>query len=73
VILPTPTGAAIGIYRFWRDLGYGIGAFALGMVANISDGISSGFSFVAIAMFISGLIVLLWCEERHPRLNPANT
>jgi MFS family permease len=70
---PNWRGSAIGIYRFWRDLGYGIGALALGLVANLSDGINSGFTFVAIAMFLSGLIVLLCCEETHPRLNPAAT
>ena len=68
---PNWRGSAIGIYRFWRDLGYGIGALALGLVANISGGISSGFWFVAIAMFVSGLIVWIWGEETHPRLNPA--
>jgi MFS family permease len=68
---PNWRGSAIGIYRFWRDLGYGIGALALGLVANITGGISSGFSFVAVAMFVSGLVVWLWCEETHPRLNPA--
>jgi MFS family permease len=68
---PNWRGSAIGIYRFWRDLGYGIGALALGLVANVSGGISAGFSLVALAMFVSGLIVLLWCEETHPRLNPA--
>jgi MFS family permease len=69
---PNWRGSAIGIYRFWRDLGYGIGALALGMVAQSADGIQTGFTFVAIAMFASGLVVLLWCEETHPRLNPAN-
>ena len=64
---PNWRGSAIGIYRFWRDLGYGIGALALGLVANLSGGIRAGFAFVTIAMFISGLIVLLWCEETLPR------
>ena len=68
---PSWRGSAIGIYRFWRDLGYGIGALALGLVANLSGAISSGFWFVAIAMLISGLIVWVWGEETHPRLNPA--
>jgi len=68
---PNWRGSAIGIYRFWRDLGYGIGALALGLVANLSDTISSGFWFVSIAMFVSGLIVLIWSEETHARLNPA--
>ncbi|MFA5170455.1 MAG: MFS transporter [Sulfuriferula sp.] len=68
---PNWRGSAIGIYRFWRDLGYGIGALALGLVANMSGVISSGFWFVTIAMLISGFIVWVWGEETHPRLNPA--
>ncbi|MGC9456748.1 MAG: MFS transporter [Halothiobacillaceae bacterium] len=64
-------GSAIGIYRFWRDLGYGIGALGLGLVAWAFDGISAGFWFVTLAMFLSGALVWLWGEETHPRLNPA--
>jgi MFS family permease len=63
-------GSAIGIYRFWRDLGYGIGALLLGAVAAWFGGIEAGFWFTTGAMFVSGLIVLLACEETHPRLNP---
>ncbi len=69
---PAWRGSAIGIYRFWRDLGYGIGALALGWIASTTNGIVAGFSFVSIAMFVSGLIVLKWCDETHPRLNPAD-
>ncbi len=68
---PQWRGSAIGIYRFWRDLGYGIGALFLGAVAALFGGIEAGFWFTAIAMFVSGAIVLLVCEETHPRLNPA--
>lgn len=68
---PNWRGSAIGIYRFWRDLGYGIGALLLGAVAALFGGIEAGFWFTAGAMFVSGLIVLLVCEETHPRLNPA--
>ena len=32
---PTWRGSAIGIYRFWRDLGYGIGALGLGLTAQL--------------------------------------
>jgi MFS family permease len=69
---PNWRGSAIGIYRFWRDLGYGIGALLLGAVAALFGGIEAGFWFTAAAMFVSGLIVLLACEETHPRLNPAD-
>ncbi|MDP3586270.1 MAG: MFS transporter [Thiobacillus sp.] len=70
---PNWRGSAIGIYRFWRDLGYGIGALLLGAVAALAGGIEAGFWFTAAAMFVSGLIVLLACEETHPRLNPARS
>ncbi|MBU1263305.1 MAG: MFS transporter [Gammaproteobacteria bacterium] len=69
---PNWRGSAIGIYRFWRDLGYGIGALLLGAVAALAGGIEAGFWFTAAAMFVSGLVVLLACEETHPRLNPAD-
>ena len=68
---PDWRGSAIGIYRFWRDLGYGIGALGLGIVASTTGTLESGFWFVAAAMGISGLVLWWWGEETHPRLNPA--
>ena len=32
---PSWRASAIGIYRFWRDLGYGIGALGLGIAATL--------------------------------------
>lgn len=68
---PNWRGSAIGIYRFWRDLGYGIGALLLGIASDMSGNINTGFWLVTIAMFLSGLLVMIWGEETHPRLNPA--
>jgi MFS family permease len=68
---PNWRGSAIGIYRFWRDTGYGIGALLLGWVAHASGNLASGFWFVSIAMLLSGAVVWIWGEETHPRLNPA--
>ncbi|HLF30792.1 MAG TPA: MFS transporter [Xanthomonadales bacterium] len=68
---PNWRGSAIGIYRFWRDLGYGIGALGLGLTAHFSGQMETAFWFVALSMFASGAL-LRWCgEETHPRLNPA--
>ncbi|MBD3670339.1 MAG: MFS transporter [Gammaproteobacteria bacterium] len=67
---PNWRGSAIGIYRFWRDLGYGIGALALGLVGYFSQSVEMGFWFTAVAMFVSGLVVMIWGEETHPRINP---
>lgn len=68
---PNWRGSAIGIYRFWRDLGYGIGALALGLVAQLSGRLEAGLWLVVIAMLLSGLAVHLWSEETHPKLSPA--
>jgi MFS family permease len=68
---PAWRGTAIGIYRFWRDLGYGVGALALGIVAHFSGAAPAAFWFVAVAMFLSGALLWWLGEETHPRLNPA--
>ncbi len=69
---PTWRGSAIGIYRFWRDLGYGIGALGLGLAAHFYGSTEAAFWFVAISMFLSGALLWWWGEETHPRLNPAS-
>jgi MFS family permease len=69
---PTWRGSAIGIYRCWRDLGYGIGALSLGIAAHLSGSTVAPFWFVAIAMAASGGVLWLQGEETHPRLNPAD-
>jgi MFS family permease len=69
---PSWRASAIGIYRFWRDLGYGIGALGLGAAAALGGRIESAFWFVAVAMLLSGAALFHWGEETHPRLNPAH-
>ncbi len=67
---PAWRSSAIGIYRFWRDIGYGVGALGFGLAAHLTGGVEAGFWFVALAMFGSGAVVMVWGEETHPRLNP---
>ncbi len=68
---PTWRGSAIGIYRFWRDLGYAIGALGLGLAAHLYGSTEAAFWFVAISMALSGALLWWWGEETHPRLNPS--
>ena len=68
---PSWRASAIGIYRFWRDLGYGIGALGLGAAAALGGRLETAFWFVAIAMGLSGALLFRWGDETHPRLNPA--
>lgn len=67
---PSWRGSAIGIYRFWRDLGYAIGAFGVGIAAHVSGQIEAAFWFVAASMFVSGALLWWLGEETHPGLNP---
>ena len=63
-------GSSLGVYRFWRDLGYGIGALALGLVADAFGGVEAGFWFTAIAMVLSGTWVAIAMQETLARQSP---
>ncbi|MCJ8339895.1 MAG: MFS transporter [Pseudomonadales bacterium] len=54
----------IGVYRFWRDSGYAIGALIMGLMAQWSQDLLMPFWFVGIAMFISGLVVQLCLPDK---------
>ncbi|HSH83958.1 MAG TPA: MFS transporter [Guyparkeria sp.] len=56
---PVERAGVLGVYRFWRDFGYAVGALALGLIATLTGGIETGFWFVTIAMGLSGLWVAL--------------
>jgi MFS family permease len=53
---PEWRATAMGVYRFWRDLGYAIGALLAGVIADLL-GLSAAIKLVAILTVISGLQV----------------
>lgn len=63
---PDWRGSSLGVYRFWRDLGYGIGALALGFIADTYASLEAGFWFTAFAMALSGLWVAIGMKETLP-------
>lgn len=65
---PNWRGSALGVYRFWRDLGYAIGAVAMGVLADASGLLEAGFWFTGLAMALSALWLTLGMEETHPSL-----
>lgn len=67
---PNWRGSSLGVYRFWRDLGYGIGALSLGLIADAFRALEAGFWFTAAAMTLSGLWVALAMDETLARINP---
>jgi MFS family permease len=62
VAVPSWRASAIGVYRFWRDLGYAIGALIAGVTADLL-GLAGAFWIVAGVTFISGLIVAFRMRE----------
>jgi MFS family permease len=62
---PRQRGAMVGIYRFWRDLGFAAGAVLVGLLA---DALGSTAAILAVATLtgVSGLIVGLRLRETHP-------
>ena len=62
VALPSWRASAIGVYRFWRDLGYAIGAVIAGVTADLL-GLGGALWVVAGLTFISGLIVSFRMRE----------
>ena len=53
---PAWRGSALGIYRFWRDSGYAVGALTTGIIAD-NFGIEASIQVVAGIAFASGIIV----------------
>jgi MFS family permease len=68
---PDWRGSSLGVYRFWRDLGYGIGALLLGLIADRAGSLEAGFWFTAVAMALSGLWVALAMRETLPGKGPS--
>lgn len=60
---PTWRASAIGVYRWWRDLGYVAGAWVAGAVAD-AFGIPTSIALVGVLTFISAVVVWSTYAER---------
>ena len=65
VATPTWRASAIGVYRFWRDLGYAIGAVVAGVSADVL-GIAGAMWVVAGMTLASGLVAAFRMSETKP-------
>lgn len=52
-------GALLGIYRFWRDFGYAIGALMMGIAAQWAESLTPPFWLASASIVLSGLYVLI--------------
>jgi MFS family permease len=62
---PTWRARSLSVYRFWRDLGYAIGALSAGIIADIL-GMVWAIGIIAALTFISGTVVALLMRETSP-------
>jgi MFS family permease len=70
IAAPAWRGAAIGAYRFWRDMGYAIGALLAGGMADFA-GLQAALWLVAALTLVSGFIAAARLTETRPLLAAA--
>jgi MFS family permease len=61
---PEWRATAMGAYRFWRDLGYALGALISGVIADLL-GMRAAIRVVAVLTLLSGLHVAIRMRETH--------
>jgi MFS family permease len=66
---PTWRATSVGVYRFWRDLGYAVGALMAGVVAALF-GLVWAVHAAGLLTLLSGLIAWAVMNETLPGLRP---
>jgi len=59
---PTWRARALSVYRFWRDLGYAIGALTAGLLAAVI-GFAWTIAAIGALTFVSGVLVAMLMSE----------
>ena len=62
---PSWRSAALGIYRFWRDAGYALGALVGGITATLAS-LDAAILVAAVLTAASGLLAWALMAETHP-------
>ncbi|MDX8535138.1 MFS transporter [Mesorhizobium sp. VK25A] len=69
---PSWRARSLSVYRFWRDLGYAIGALSAGLIADFF-GFVAAIGAIAALTFLSGAVVAIAMRETPPAsLSPAS-
>jgi MFS family permease len=61
---PSWRARSLSVYRFWRDLGYAVGALAAGIIADIF-GAAWAIAAIGVLTFASGVVVAAVMGERE--------
>jgi MFS family permease len=62
---PSWRGVAVGAYRFWRDLGYTVGAVLAGVLADRFR-MAAAIASVGVLTAVSGVVVGVMMPETLP-------
>ena len=60
---PSWRARSLSVYRFWRDLGYAIGALAAGLIADLL-GMAWAIGAIGALTFLSGMVVAMAMDAR---------
>ena len=61
---PSWRARSLSVYRFWRDLGYAVGALCAGIIAD-TLGLSWAIGSVGVITFLSGVVVAMFLSEKE--------
>lgn len=67
---PSWRASSVGVYRFWRDIGYAVGALMAGVIASFF-GLTWAVHAAGLLTFVSGLVVLFRMKETLALKSPA--
>jgi MFS family permease len=65
---PAWRASSLGVYRFWRDLGYAIGALASGLIADAFS-VDAAIHAVAAVTLLSGVVVAATMSAQRSAMN----
>jgi MFS family permease len=63
---PTWRARSLSVYRFWRDMGYAIGALAAGLIAD-ALGVAAAIAAAGLVTFLSGVVVAISMRGGRPQ------
>jgi MFS family permease len=66
---PSWRARSLSVYRFWRDLGYAVGALGAGVIADFL-GLAWAIGAVGVLSLVSGAIVALLMREKRAAPTP---
>ena len=64
---PKWRATSLGVYRFWRDLGFVFGAIGIGLISDVFS-LDTAIQFVALVAFGSGIVVLVVMRETKKKV-----